>query len=305
MLVAGIHFGHQKRFWNPKMEQFIFGARSKIHIINLEKTMPLFQEALTFIRKKVTGRAKILFVGTKRSSQEIIKTHAARCGMPYVNHRWLGGMLTNYKTIRQSIKRLKELEKMFQDGTINKFTKKEILMFDRELKKLDRSLGGIKDMTGLPDVIFIVDVGYEHIAVKEAKRLSIPVVGVVDTNNSPDNIDYVIPGNDDAQRAIELYVSSVADVILEAKSDRDNNLVKEIREETNADNAIDDAEFADSDDAEVSAQDAEGDKEVKAAAPKTVTTKRPAVKAAAVKKPAKAAASKAKATKSTDTDGSN
>ena len=301
MLVAGIHFGHQKRFWNPKMEQFIFGARSKIHIINLEKTMPLFQEALTFIRKKVTGRAKILFVGTKRSSQEIIKTHAERCGMPYVNHRWLGGMLTNYKTIRQSIKRLKELEKMFQDGTINKFTKKEILMFDRELKKLDRSLGGIKDMTGLPDVIFIVDVGYEHIAVKEAKRLSIPVVGVVDTNNSPDNIDYVIPGNDDAQRAIELYVSSVADVILEAKSDRDNNLVKEIREEADMNSVMDDADFADSDNAEVSAE-AEGDKEVKAAAPKTVTTKRPAVKAAAVKKPAKAAA---KAKKSTDTDGSN
>ncbi len=297
MLVAGIHFGHQKRFWNPKMEQFIFGARSKIHIINLEKTMPLFQEALQFIRKKVTGRSKILFVGTKRSSQEIIKTHAERCGMPYVNHRWLGGMLTNYKTIRQSIKRLKELEKMFQDGTINKFTKKEVLMFDRELKKLDRSLGGIKDMTGLPDVIFVIDVGYEHIAIKEAKRLGIPVVGVVDTNNSPDNIDYVIPGNDDAQRAIELYVSTIADVILEAKSDREHSLVQEISR-ADADSLLtaDDLVVADLDSSD------EGDKEVKAAAPKTVTTKRPAVKATAVKKPAKTTATKAK---KSDSEGSN
>ncbi len=228
MLVAGVHFGHQKRFWNPKMAPYIFGARSKIHIVNLEKTMPLFNEALQFIRRKATGKAKILFVGTKRSSQELIKTHAERCGMPYVNHRWLGGMLTNYKTIRQSIKRLKDLEKMFVDGTVKNFTKKEALMLERDLKKLERSLGGIKDMNGLPDVIFVVDVGYENIAIKEAKRLSIPVVGVVDTNNSPDNVDYIIPGNDDAQRAIELYVSSVADVILEAKAEREQNLVKEI-----------------------------------------------------------------------------
>lgn len=228
MLVAGVHFGHQKRFWNPKMAPYIFGARSKIHIVNLEKTMPLFNEALQFIRRKATGKAKILFVGTKRSSQELIKTHAERCGMPYVNHRWLGGMLTNYKTIRQSIKRLKDLEKMFVDGTVKNFTKKEALMLERDLKKLERSLGGIKDMNGLPDVIFVVDVGYENIAIKEAKRLSIPVVGVVDTNNSPDNVDYIIPGNDDAQRAIELYVSSVADVILEAKAEREQSLVKEI-----------------------------------------------------------------------------
>ncbi|MBP9722964.1 MAG: 30S ribosomal protein S2 [Gammaproteobacteria bacterium] len=228
MLVAGIHFGHQKRFWNPKMAPYIFGARSKIHIINLEKTMPLFNDALQFIRKKAASKAKILFVGTKRSSQEIIKTHAQRCGMPYVNHRWLGGMLTNYKTIRASIKRLKDVEKMFADGSIKKFTKKEALMLERDLKKLERSLGGIKDMNGLPDVLFVVDVGYENIAVKEAKRLGIPVVGIVDTNNSPDNIDYVIPGNDDAQRAIELYVSSVADVVLEAKNEREQALVNEI-----------------------------------------------------------------------------
>lgn len=293
MLVAGIHFGHQKRFWNPKMEQFIFGARSKIHIINLEKTMPLFQEALQFIRKKAMGRAKILFVGTKRSSQEIIKTHAERCGMPYVNHRWLGGMLTNYKTIRQSIKRLKELEKMFADGSIKQFTKKENLMFQRELKKLDRSLGGIKDMTGLPDAIFIIDVGYEHIAVKEAKRLSIPVVGVVDTNNSPDNIDYVIPGNDDAQRAIELYVSAVADVILEAKNDREQNLVKEITAE-----AVDafEADFDETADA-VEAQSETTEVAAKKA-PKTVT------KAPAAKKAVKAAPKTSKS-KNTDSEGSN
>lgn len=228
MLVAGVHFGHQKRYWNPKMAPYIFGSRSKIHIINLEKTMPLYQQALQFISKKVANKSKVLFVGTKRSSQELIKKHAQRCGMPYVNHRWLGGMLTNYRTIRQSIKRLRELEAMFADGSIKKYTKKESLMLERELNKLELAFGGIKDINGLPDVLFIVDVGYEHIAVSEANKLKIPVVGVVDTNNSPDGIDYIIPGNDDSQRAVELYVSGVADVILEAKNAREQKLVAEI-----------------------------------------------------------------------------
>lgn len=228
MLVAGVHFGHQKRYWNPKMAPFIFGARSNIHIINLEKTVPLFKDALQFIHGKVHAKSKILFVGTKRSSQKIIKEHATRCGMPYVNHRWLGGMLTNYKTIRQSIKRLKELEKIFADGLDKKFTKKESLMLERELNKLECSLGGIKDMVGLPDVLFVVDTGYEHIAIKEANRLKIPVVGVVDTNNNPDGIDYIVPGNDDSQRAIELYVSGVADTILSAKQQREQEKVVEV-----------------------------------------------------------------------------
>lgn len=228
MLVAGVHFGHQKRYWNPKMAPYIFGARSNIHIINLEKTLPLYKEAMQFIYNKALSKSKVLFVGTKRSSQQILKKHAERCGMPYVNHRWLGGMLTNYKTIRQSVKRLKELEKMFEEGLVKKFTKKEALMFERELKKLECSLGGIKDMTGLPDVIFVIDVGYEHISIKEAKRLRIPVVGVVDTNNNPDNIDYIIPGNDDSQRAIELYVAGVADTILAAKAQRDQEAVNKI-----------------------------------------------------------------------------
>lgn len=239
MLVAGVHFGHQKRYWNPKMAPYIFGARSKIHIINLEKTLPLFKEAMNYIHGKALGKSKVLFVGTKRSSQKIIKEHAERCGMPYVNHRWLGGMLTNYKTIRQSIKRLKELEKMFADGVTKKFTKKETLMLERELEKLERSLGGIKDMQGLPDIIFVVDVGFEHIAIKEARRLKIPVVGIVDTNNSPEGVDYIIPGNDDSQRAIELYVSSVADTILAAKAQREAEAVTKVKVEVQAQEAND------------------------------------------------------------------
>lgn len=217
MLKAGVHFGHRTRYWNPKMSQYIFGARNQIHIINLEKTLPLFHDAVDFIRQMASNGAKVLFVGTKRAAQDTIRQQAQRCGMPYVDHRWLGGMLTNWKTVRQSIKRLKELEKLKAEGAFETMIKKEALMLTRELEKLDRSLGGIKDMNSLPDVIFIVDTGYEKIAVQEANRLMIPVVGVVDTNNDPDNIDYIVPGNDDSIRAIELYANTIADTILEAK----------------------------------------------------------------------------------------
>ncbi len=217
MLQAGVHFGHQTRFWNPKMEEFIFGARSKIHIINLEKTLPLFNQAIDFIEDTAAKGGKILFVGTKRAAQDIIGEEAARCGMPYVDHRWLGGMLTNYKTVRQSIKRLKELEAEFDAGSNEGITKKEALMRSRELGKLQHSLGGIKEMGGLPDAIFVIDVGYEKIAITEANKLKIPVIGVVDSNNSPDGVDFLIPGNDDAIRAIRLYVGAVADAIIGAR----------------------------------------------------------------------------------------
>lgn len=218
MLQAGVHFGHRTRFWDPKMKPFIFGARNKIHIINLEQTIPLFEDALNYVGRLASNNCKILFVGTKRSAQDIIKEQAIRCGMPYVDYRWLGGMLTNYKTVRQSINRLKELEKMEASGEFHKMIKKEALMLSRELTKLQCSLGGIKDMNGLPDALFIIDVGFEKIAVKEANRLKIPVIGVVDTNNSPDGVDYVIPGNDDSMRAIEIYATAVADAIIEAKT---------------------------------------------------------------------------------------
>lgn len=217
MLQAGVHFGHQKRYWNPKMEPYIFGLNNKIHIINLEKTLPLFNDALNFISKVVASRGKILFVGTKHAARDAIREAAQRCGMPYVDHRWLGGMLTNYKTVRQSIRRLVELERMTLDGTFKHLTKKEGLQLMREKEKLETSLGGIKNMGGLPDAIFIIDVGYEDIAIKEANRLSIPVIGIVDTNNSPDGVNYIIPGNDDASRAIKLYCDVIADTILEAK----------------------------------------------------------------------------------------
>ncbi len=217
LLEAGAHFGHRTRFWNPKMGQFIFGARNKIHIINLEHTMPMLQEVTNYVSRLAANKAKILFVGTKRAAQESIRTHAKRCGMPYVDHRWLGGMLTNYKTVRQSIFRLKELQEMRDRGEFEKMIKKEALMLSRELEKLERSLGGIQDMGGLPDALFVIDVGYEHIAVEEARRLKIPVIGVVDTNNDPDNIDYVIPGNDDSMRAIELYVRCIADAIIDGQ----------------------------------------------------------------------------------------
>jgi small subunit ribosomal protein S2 len=218
MLEAGVHFGHQARFWNPKMAPFIFGERNKIHIINLEKTLPLYNDAMNFIGKMVSNKGTVLFVGTKRSARETVRSEAERCKMPFVNHRWLGGMLTNFKTVRQSIKRLKDLETMEQDGTFDKLSKKEALMLMREKEKLDRSLGGIKDMMRLPDALFVVDVGHEKIAVAEAKKLGIPVVGIVDTNHSPTDIDYVIPGNDDSIRAIQLYVQGVADAVDEGRS---------------------------------------------------------------------------------------
>lgn len=217
MLEAGVHFGHQTRYWNPKMEKYIFGARNKVHIINLEKTLPLFHDALNFIGSTAARRGKILFVGTKRQAQELIKEEATRAGMPYINHRWLGGLLTNYKTIRQKIKQLKDLKAMAEDGSFDKMIKKEALNLQRELFKLDRSLGGIEDMGGLPDALFVIDVGHEKTAIAEARRLGIPVVAVVDTNYSPDNIDYIIPGNDDSSRSIALYCKSFADAICNAK----------------------------------------------------------------------------------------
>ena len=219
MLEAGVHFGHQTRYWNPKMKSFIFGHRNKIHIVNLEKSLPLFNDAMNFIGKLAANGGKILFVGTKRSAQQAVREEAVRCGMPYVNHRWLGGMLTNFKTIRQSIKRLKELEAMASDGSMDhKFNKKEALGLRREMEKLERSIGGIKDINGLPDALFVVDTGHEKIAVAEAKNLGIPVIGVVDTNNDPEKVDYVIPGNDDAIRAVQLYAQGASAAILEGRA---------------------------------------------------------------------------------------
>ncbi len=217
MLKAGVHFGHQTRYWNPKMGKYIFGARNKIHIINLEKTLPMFNDAMSFVEKLASGKNKILFVGTKRSASKIIAEQATRCNMPYVNHRWLGGMLTNYKTIRESIKRLRELEIQAEDGTFEKLTKKEALMRTRDLEKLERSIGGIKNMGGLPDAMFVIDVDHERIAISEANKLGIPVIGVVDSNSSPDGVDYIIPGNDDAIRAVQLYLGAAADCVLRAR----------------------------------------------------------------------------------------
>ena len=217
MLQAGVHFGHQTRFWNPKMKPFIFGARNGVHIINLEKTVPMFDDALNFVGNIAAKKGKILF-GTKRAASEAVKEAAASCDQFYVNHRWLSGMLTNWKTVRQSIKRLKELETQAQDGTFEKLTKKEALMRTREMDKLEKSLGGIKDMGGLPDVLFVVDADHEHIAIKEANNLGIPVVSIVDTNSNPDGVDYVIPGNDDAIRAVQLYLNAAADTVLEARA---------------------------------------------------------------------------------------
>ncbi len=219
MLEAGVHFGHQTRYWNPQMAPYIFGARSKIHIINLEKTLPLFNDAMNYVGQMAANKGNILFVGTKKSARKAVAEQAMRCGMPYVNHRWLGGMLTNFKTIKKSINRLKELEAMTADGTMQqRFSKKEALGMEREMGKLERSLGGIKDMRGIPDAIFVLDVGYEKNALSEAKKLGIPVIGIVDTNNSPKDVDYIIPGNDDSIRAVQLYVESVATAILEAKA---------------------------------------------------------------------------------------
>ena len=218
MLEAGVHFGHQTRYRNPKMSPYIFGERNKIHIINLEKTLPLYQDALNFMGKMVANGGKVLFVGTKRAAREAVREEAQRCGMPYVDHRWLGGMLTNFRTVKQSIRRLKDLEAQHEDGTFHKLVKKEALMLTRELEKLNRSLAGIKNMERLPDAMFVIDVGFEKIAIQEAKKLGIPVVGVVDTNNHVRDIDYVIPGNDDAIRAVRLYLRGAADAILDARA---------------------------------------------------------------------------------------
>ena len=224
MLEAGVHFGHQTRFWNPRMAQYIFGHRNKIHIINLEKTLAMYQDAMKYVRQLSANKGTILFVGTKRQARDIVREEAVRCGAPYVDQRWLGGMLTNFKTIKQSVKRLHDMEAMMEDGTLDKLSKKEALDIQRELEKLNRSLGGIKDMKGIPDAMFVIDVGYQKGAITEAKKLGIPIVGVVDTNHSPEGLDYVIPGNDDSSQAIRLYARGVADAILEGR----NQIVQEI-----------------------------------------------------------------------------
>ncbi len=222
MIEAGVHFGHQTRYWNPGMAPYIFGQRNRIHIVNLEKTLPMFEDALNYVGKLAANGGKVMFVGTKRSARDLVETEAKRCGMPYVNHRWLGGMMTNFRTVRASIRRLKALQQMEEDGTFAKLVKKEALEMTRERAKLERSIGGIQDMERLPDALFVIDVGHEDIAIKEAKKLGIPVVAVVDTNNSANGVDYVIPGNDDAIRAIQLYTSSVADAVLDAKGASSN-----------------------------------------------------------------------------------
>jgi small subunit ribosomal protein S2 len=231
MLEAGVHFGHQTRYWNPKMAPYIFGHRNRIHIINLEKTLALYQEALKFVRQLSANRGTVLLVGTKRQAREVIREEALRCAMPYVDHRWLGGMLTNFKTVKQSIKRLKDMEQMAQDGTLERLSKKEALGVQREMGKLLRSLGGIKDLTSLPDAMFVIDVGYQKGAVAEAVKLGIPVVGVVDTNHSPEGIDYVIPGNDDSGRAIRLYARGIADAVLEGRTHAVEEVVAASRDE--------------------------------------------------------------------------
>ncbi len=230
MLEAGVHFGHQTRFWNPKMAPYIFGHRNKIHIVNLEKTVVMFNDALKEIRKISAKKGTVLFVATKRQAREIIREEAQRCGSPFVDHRWLGGMLTNFKTVQTSIKRLRELEAMIEDGSIEKVSKKEGLVLRRELEKLDRSLGGIKDLQGLPSAIFVIDVGYQKGAVTEAQKLGIPVIGVVDTNHSPLGVDFIIPGNDDSSQAIRLYARGVADAILEGREQALNDLTDQLAE---------------------------------------------------------------------------
>lgn len=226
MLEAGVHFGHQTRFWNPKMAPYIFGHRNKIHIINLEKTLVMYEEAMKYVRQLSANKGVILFVGTKRQARDIVREEAQRCGSPYVDQRWLGGMLTNFKTIKLSIKRLQEMEVMTQDGTLDKLVKKEALDLQRELDKLNSSLGGIKDMKGLPDALFVIDVGYQKGAITEARKLGIPVIGVVDTNHNPDNLQYIIPGNDDSSRAIRLYARGVADAILEGRNQSIQEIVQ-------------------------------------------------------------------------------
>ncbi|TAK47957.1 MAG: 30S ribosomal protein S2 [Betaproteobacteria bacterium] len=231
MLEAGVHFGHQTRYWNPKMAPFIFGHRNRIHIINLERTLALYQDATKFVRQLSANRGAVLFVGTKRQAREIVREEAQRCTMPYVDHRWLGGMLTNFKTVKQSIKRLKDMEQMAQDGTLERLSKKEALGIQRDMDKLMRSLGGIKELNGLPDALFVIDVGYQKGAIAEANKLGIPVVGVVDTNHSPEGIDYVIPGNDDSSRAIRLYARGIADAVLEGRNQAVEEVVTASRDE--------------------------------------------------------------------------
>ena len=228
MLEAGVHFGHQTRFWNPKMAPFIFGHRNKIHIINLEKSLPMFQEAQKYAKQLVANRGTVLFVGTKRQAREIVAEEARRCGMPYVETRWLGGMLTNFKTVKTSLKRLKDM-KAQQEAGLDSMSKKEQLMFSREMEKLEKDIGGIQDMNALPDAIFIIDVGYHKIAVSEAKKLGIPLIGVVDSNHNPEGIDYVIPGNDDSAKAVTLYARGMADAVLEGKANAVNDVVKAVQ----------------------------------------------------------------------------
>jgi small subunit ribosomal protein S2 len=231
MLEAGVHFGHQTRYWNPKMAPYIFGHRNKIHIINLEKTLALYQDALGFVRKLAASKGTVLFVGTKRQAREIVREEAQRCAMPYVDHRWLGGMLTNFKTVKQSIKRLKEMEQMAADGSLDRLSKKEALGIQRERGKLERSLGGIKELAGLPDALFVIDVGYQKGAVAEARKLGVPVVAVVDTNHSPEGISHVIPGNDDSSRAIRLYARGMADAVIEGRAQSVEEVVAASRDE--------------------------------------------------------------------------
>ncbi len=230
MLEAGVHFGHQTRFWNPKMAPYIFGHRNKIHIVNLEKTLPLFQEAIKFAKQLSANRGTILMVGTKRQARELIATEAKRAGVPFVNQRWLGGMLTNFKTVKTSIKRLKEM-KAQQEAGLDAMSKKEQLTFTREIEKLEKDIGGIQDMATLPDAIFVIDVGYHKIAIAEAKKLGIPLIGVVDTNHSPEGIDYIIPGNDDSSKAVTLYARGIADAILEGRANAVNEVVKAVQAE--------------------------------------------------------------------------
>ncbi|ALS62116.1 MULTISPECIES: 30S ribosomal protein S2 [Pandoraea] len=231
MLEAGVHFGHQTRFWNPKMAPYIFGHRNKIHIINLEKTLPMYQDALKYVRQLAANRGTILFVGTKRQAREIVAEAAGRAGQPFVNNRWLGGMLTNFKTLKSSIKKLKDMEQALEAGEQERMSKKEALLFDREMAKLQKSIGGVKEMGGMPDAIFVVDVGYHKIAITEANKLGIPVIAVVDTNHSPEGVDYVIPGNDDSSKAVELYVQGVADAILEGRANAVKEVVEAVRGE--------------------------------------------------------------------------
>lgn len=230
MLEAGVHFGHQTRFWNPKMAPFIYGHRNKIHIVNLEKTLPMYLDAVKFARQLAARRGTILFVGTKRQAGEIVREQAERCGMPYVDQRWLGGMLTNFKTVKTSIKKLKDMQAQAAEGVLEQMSKKEALTFQREMDKLEKSIGGIQDMAALPDAIFVIDVGYHKIAIAEAKTLGIPVIGVVDTNHSPLGVTHIIPGNDDSAKAVTLYAQGMADAILEGKNDAVNEVVQAVSE---------------------------------------------------------------------------